>query len=109
MDKETQSKIQQLQLLEQNMQSILMQKQQLQAQEIEIDNALTELREAKGETFKIIGPIMVASSKDSLKASLEEKKQVILIKLKNLEKQESQLKDKASKLQADVMEKIEVK
>lgn len=109
MDKDTEAKIQQLQLLEQNMQSILMQKQQLQAQQIEIDNAFTEVSDSKGELFKIVGPIMVSSTKDKIKQDLDGRKEVLAIKIKNVEKQESQLKEKATKLQTEVMAKIETK
>jgi prefoldin beta subunit len=107
MDAETQSKIQQLQLFEQNMQGILMQKQQVQAQKIEVENALTEINDAKGDVFKIVGPIMIASSKEVVKKDLEGKKEVVDIKIKNLEKQETQIREKASKLQAEVMEKMQ--
>lgn len=109
MDKDTESKIQQLQLLEQNMQSILMQKQQIQAQQIEIDNAVSEVSESKGELFKIIGPVMVSSAKDKIKQDLDARKEVLAIKFKNIEKQESQLREKATKLQTEVMAKIETK
>lgn len=109
MDKDTETKIQQLQLLEQNMQSILMQKQQLQAQQIEIDNAVSEVSESKGELFKIVGPIMVSSTKDKIKQDLDARKEVLAIKIKNVEKQESLLKEKATKLQTEVMAKIETK
>lgn len=107
MDADTQAKIQQLQMFEQTMQNTLMQKQQIQAQQIEIDNALTEINDSKGEVYKIVGPIMVASQKDKIKSDLEAKKEVINIKLKNIEKQESNLKEKATKLQAEVMEKMQ--
>lgn len=109
MDSETEQKIQQLQMFEQNMQNILMQKQTVQAQQIEVENALTELKDSKGETYKIVGPIMVASSKDAISKDLESKKEVIVLKLKNIEKQENQLKEKASKLQSEVMEKMNKK
>ncbi len=109
MDKDTEAKIQQLQMLEQNMQNILMQKQTMQAQQIEVGNAVTEINDSKGEVFKIIGPIMVSTSKDKINNELKSKQEIVELKLKNLEKQESQLKDKASKLQSEVMEKIQSK
>lgn len=107
MDKETEAKIQQLQMFEQNMQNILMQKQNVQAQQIEVDNALSEVEVAKGDIFRIVGPIMVAGSKDKVVEDLKSKKEVVELKLKNLEKQETQIKDKSSKLQAEVMQKMQ--
>lgn len=106
MDKDTEAKIQQLQMFEQNMQNILMQKQTVQAQQIELENAISETESSKGNIFRIIGPIMVQSEKDKIKADLQSKKEITDLKIKNFEKQESQLKEKASKLQAEVMEKM---
>lgn len=105
--KETQEKIVQLQQLEQNLQAFLMQKQSTQTQLLEIENALEELDKTKGETYKIIGPIMVGTDKNNLKKELEEKKEIVNLKLKNLEKQEELIKEKATKIQAEVMEKLQ--
>ena len=107
--KETQEKIMQLQQLEQNLQRFLLQKQHFQTQMLEIENALEELSKSKGEAYKIIGTIMVSSDKDGLKKELAEKKEILELKLKNLEKQEDITKEKATKLQAEVMEKLKGK
>ena len=56
--KEAEKKISQLQMLEQGMQSLLMQKQQFQLQQVEIESALKEL-ENVDEAYKIVGNIMV--------------------------------------------------
>jgi prefoldin beta subunit len=104
--KETEQKIGQLQLLEQNMQNFLMQKQNFQAQLMEVENALKELESAKKETYKIVGNIMVASDKAGLKKDLSSKKEILDLRLKNLKKQEDSLKEKAEKIQAEVIEKL---
>ncbi|MBW2980537.1 prefoldin subunit beta [Candidatus Woesearchaeota archaeon] len=106
--KETEQKIAQLQLMEQNLQSFLMQRQQFQSQLIEVESALKELETAK-ESYKIVGNIMVNTSKDDLKKDLEEKKGILELRIKSLEKQETQIKEKASKTQAEVLEKIKEK
>ena len=106
--KETEQKIAQLQLMEQNLQSFLMQRQQFQSQLIEVESALKEIETAK-ETYKIIGNIMVNTSKEDLKKDLEEKKGILELRIKSLEKQETQIKEKASKTQAEVLEKIKEK
>ncbi len=103
--KETEQKISQLQLFEQSMQSILGQKQQFQSQLIEIESALSELKKSE-EAYKIVGNIMVASKKDVLEKDLNSKKEVINLRLKTLEKQENQIKDKAEKLQSEVLKKM---
>jgi len=103
--KETEKKINQLQMLEQGMQTLLMQKQQFQLQQVEIESALKEL-ENVDEAYKIIGNIMVLSKKSDLEKDLASKKEVVELRIKNMEKQESQLREKASKLQSEVLKEM---
>ena len=103
--KETEQKINQLQLFEQGLQNILAQKQQFQMQLVEIESALGEL-EKSSEAYKIEGNIMVASNREDLKADLKSKKEVLDLRLKTLERQENQIREKAEKLQAEVLKKI---
>ena len=100
--KEAEQKLGQLQMLEQSMQNMLMQKQQFQLQQVEIESALKELENVK-EAYKIVGNIMVLSKKEDLEADLTSKKEVIELRIKNMEKQENQLREKASKLQNEVL------
>ena len=102
MDKEAEQKIQQMQLLEQNMQGFLMQKQQFQAQLIEVESALSEIKDSE-KTYKIIGNIMVSSKKEDLEKDLKHKKEMLELRIKNLEKQESAIKEKAQNLQKEVL------
>ena len=103
--KESEKKISQLQLLEQSMQNLLMQKQQFQLQQVEVESALKEL-ENVNEAYKIVGNIMILSKKDDLKKDLDSKKEVMELRIKNMEKQEDQLREKASKLQNEVMKEM---
>ncbi len=102
MDKETQQKISKLQMLEQNMQTFLMQKQQIQSQIMEIESALKEL-EKSDKSYKIIGNIMVSSDKKNLEAELKQKKEMLEIKLKSIEKQEGNIREKSQALQTEVL------
>ena len=77
--KDTQSKIQQLQLLQQNLTNLNLQKQQFNTQTVEIDSAILEL-EKTDTAYKIVGNIMVASKKEDLKKELLEKKPEAIIK-----------------------------
>ena len=97
--------INELQILEQNMQSLLMQKQNLQAQLIEAESALEELGKTDS-AYKIVGSIMVAAKKEDLKKDLETKKETISLRIKSIEKQEERIRDKASKTQAEILEKM---
>lgn len=103
--KETEQKISQLQMFEQSLQSFLGQKQQFQIQLVEIESALNELNNTE-KAYKIVGNIMVESGKDELKADLSSKKEMLELRLKTMDKQEAQIREKASKLQAEILKKI---
>jgi len=108
LSKEVQEKINELQLIEQNMQSFLLQKQNFQTQLLEVESALKELETTK-EAYKIVGNIMVSAKKDELKKDLESKKEMFDLRIKSFEKQEQKLKEKASKLQEEVMSQMKEK
>ena len=88
MEKDTQEKIQQLSMFEQNIQQVMMQKQQLMGQMVEIDSALKEIND---DSYKIIGNIMIKTKKEDLEKSLSDKKEIINLKMKQFEKQENQI------------------
>ena len=103
--KDTEEKISQLQMFEQSLQNFLGQKQQFQVQLVEIESALNELENTE-KAYKIVGNIMVESDKNELKADLQSKKEITELRIKTMEKQEAQVREKASKLQAEVLSKI---
>jgi prefoldin beta subunit len=102
---EAEEKIGRMQLLEQNIQNFLMQKQQFQAQLVEINSALEELEKTE-VSYKIIGNIMVLSKKDELKKDLDSKKEMVELRIKAIEKQEAELKEKAKTLQGEVLKEM---
>lgn len=106
MNKETQEKIMQLQILEQNLQNTIVQKQNFQTQASEITNALKEVKETKDKVFKAIGTTMIAVDKNKIEKELSEKKEVLDLRIKNLEKQEKQFKEKFESLQSEVIKNI---
>jgi len=103
--KETEQKINQLQMFEQSLQNFLLQKQQFQVQLVEVDSALNELNGTE-KAYKIIGNIMVESDKNELKAELQSKKEMLELRIKTMEKQEIQIREKAGKLQSEVLNKM---
>ena len=105
-DKESEDNIMQLQLLEQNIQNFLMQKQQFQVQLSEVESALENLKDAK-KAYKIVANIMIDAKKDALEAELKQKKEVLELRIKNLEKQEEKIREKSQKLQKEVLGKME--
>jgi len=104
--KETEQKIFQLQLLEQNMQQIAMQKQTFQAKLLEVNNALEEIKKTKDKVYKVVGNIMVLSDKKETETDLKSKKEVLDVRFKNLESQEGKLKEKAESIQKEVLKKL---
>jgi prefoldin beta subunit len=105
---ETQENIGKLQLLEQQVQTMAMQKQQFQSQLFEVENALKELKTSK-TAYKIVGNIMVLSDKDKLEKDLKQKKEIIDLRIANLDKEEKKLKEKAKKLQEELLSKLKKK
>ena len=100
MNKEMQEKIMQLQVLEQNLQNTLAQKQNFQTQATEITNAL------KDKVLKVIGTTMKSNDKNKIEKELSEKKEVLDLRIKNLEKQEKQLQERFEVLQSEVLKNI---
>ncbi len=106
--KETQAKIHELQLIEQSMQNFLMQKQSFQSQLMEIESALSEIEKTEN-AYKIVGNIMVASSREDLKNDLQKKKDIAELRIKSVEKQEASIKQKATKMQEEVLKEMKSK
>jgi len=104
--KETQEKIAELQMLQQRLNLFANQKQVFQVQQIEIENALKELKEAKPPVYKLVGELLIEKSVDELKKELEEKKSDLDIRIKSLDKQESKTKEKILDLQKEVTEEL---
>ncbi len=103
---EAEEKIAQLQLLEQNMQNFLMQKQQFQMQLSEVDSALENLKDSN-KSYKIVANIMVDANKEELEKELKKKKEMLELRLKSLEKQEENIREKSQKLQKEVLGSME--
>ena len=101
-DEQTGKKIQELQILEQNLQNLSMQKQTFQIELAEVMNALSDLKKSGEEVYKIVGGLMVRSSKANLTSDLEEKKKIFEIRIFSIEKQEKILDEKSEKLKKEI-------
>jgi prefoldin beta subunit len=99
-EKEKEELFNQLQLLQQQLQSILIQKESLKLQNLEIEKALEELKNTQQkEALKIVGNIMVKKSVEELKKELEESKESINLRIENLEKVEGRINTKLKEIQ----------
>ena len=89
-----QEQLARLQQTQQNLQSIMMQKQQLESEKLETEKALEELKKASDDesVFKHAGTIMIKSNKKDLIEELEEQIELAKTKASLLVKQEERLK-----------------
>ena len=89
-----QEQLARLQQTQQNLQSIMMQKQQLESEKLETEKALEELKKASDDelVFKHAGTIMIKSNKKDLVEELEERVELAKTKSSLLAKQEERLK-----------------
>ncbi len=107
-ENKTEEKVAHLQMLQQNLQALLVQKQQFQMQLNETESALAELKNAK-QAYKIIGNIMVLSSQQEMEKDLKEKQEMFELRIKNIEAQEERLRKKAEELQKEVLSELKEK
>ena len=98
-----QKKIQELQMLEQNLQNILLQKQSFQMELAETESAIAELQNSGDEVFKIVGQLMIKSDKNKISEELSNKQKMIDMKLKTFEKQEDSVTQQLRSLREEVL------
>ena len=94
-------KLQQAQMLEQNLHSVLLQKQAFQLELSETKAALKELDSSGEEVYKIIGQLMLKKDKKKIKQELEGKEKILDSSLKRIEKQEKESLKELEKLQEE--------
>ena len=95
-----------LQQTQQNFQSIMMQKQQLESEKLETEKALEELKKASDDesVFKHAGTIMIKSNKNDLIDELEEQVELAKTKASLLVKQEERLKTTLKEQETKIQE-----
>lgn len=103
-----QSKIlEQFQIYQQQYQSIVLQKEQVRLQQLEIEKALEELESSKPEiAYKISGPIMIKKDLEDIKMELTEKKDDIELRIKTLTKTEEKVETKLKEMEDDIRKLI---
>ena len=87
--------------LQQNLQSVLVQKQQIDLEIIEINKALEELNKSADDVkvYKSAGTVMVSSNKADVVKNLTESKDLSNTKITVLNKQEERLKASLKEVQ----------
>ena len=104
-----QEQLARLQQTQQNLQSIMMQKQQLESEKLETEKALEELKKASDDesVFKHAGTIMIKSNKKDLIDELEEQVELAKTKASLLVKQEERLKTTLKEQETKIQEMIQ--
>jgi len=105
---QVQQRLLRLQQLQQTLQAVLTQKQQLELELNEVEQALSELEKLTDEAviYKSIGSLLVKSERTKVTTELKERKDLLNMRIGVLGKQEerlrSQVKDLQTKLQQDL-------
>ena len=89
-------------MLEQSLQSLLMQKQAFLMELEENSRALQELQISGEEVYKLIGQLLIKTEKKQLIEDLNKKSDLLNLRIKNLEKQEQSLIEKLENLRQDI-------
>jgi len=103
-----QQRLLRLQQLQQTLQTVLTQKQQLELELTEVEQALGELEKLtnKAVIYKSIGSLLVKSERTKVTTELTDRKELLKTRIDVLGKQEerlrSQVKDLQTKLQQDL-------
>jgi len=105
---QVQERLLRLQQRQQTLQSVLAQKQQLELELTEVEQALGELEKMTDDAviYKSMGSLLVKSERPNVTTELNERKELINMRINVLGKQEErlrgQIKDLQTKLQEDL-------
>jgi prefoldin beta subunit len=105
---EIQQRLLKLQQLQQTLQGVMAQKQQLEMQLGEVEEALNEL-EKMNETsviYKSIGALLVKSQKNTVTEELKERKELLTMRVEVLAKQDDRLRTQAKDLQEKLQQDL---
>jgi prefoldin beta subunit len=99
-----------LQQLQQNLQAIMMQKQQVEIENVETERALDELKKITSDdaVYKLAGPLLVKSNRDGLIKDLEEKKELSKTRVVVLGKQESRVKENLKEVESKINQMVQM-
>jgi prefoldin beta subunit len=103
-----QEQLMKMQQAQQSLQSILLQKQQLEMEQVDSDKAIEELKKASDDdtVYKHAGSILIKSTKKDLIAELEERKELANTRSTVLAKQESRVKESIKEQELKINEMI---
>jgi len=99
--------INQYQLLQQQLQAILIQKEDSKLELMENEKALEEIKKSDvKEVYKIVGQIMVKKDVEEVKKEIEEKISDLEIRLSAFEKTEQKINEKLKELEPKIQKML---
>jgi len=103
-----QERLLRLQQLQQTLQSVLAQKQQVEMEQTEIEQTLSELQKTGDDAviYKAVGSVMVKAEKTNLTTELNERKELLNTRAAVLGKQEERLRSQLKEVQAKLQEDL---
>lgn len=105
---QVQERLMRLQQRQQTLQSVLAQKQQLELELTEVEQALSELEKMTDDAviYKSIGSLLVKSERTKVIGELNERKELVNMRIGVLGKQEERLRGQLKELQTKLQEDL---
>ena len=103
-----QQRLLRLQQLQQSLQGVMSQKQQLEMQLTEVEQASDELGklDETAVVYKSIGALLVKAEKDKVSTELTDRKELLKMRVDVLAKQEERLKTQVKELQGKLQQEL---
>jgi prefoldin beta subunit len=99
--------IAQFQIMQQQLQNLMIQKESLRLNIMEIDQTLEELGKSKEKNaYKITGNVMISKPVEEVKKELGETKDALNVRMESLGKNEKKLTDKLKEMQEKLKEML---
>ena len=105
---QVQQRLMRLQQLQQSLQGVMAQKQQLEMQLNEVEQAKTELEKLSENAvvYKSIGALLVKSEKNTVETELSERKELLKMRVDVLAKQDERIKTQVKELQEQLQQDL---
>jgi len=100
--KQIQAALEEFQQLQRQLQMVLMQRQQMAVQMEEMKNANDELKKASGTVYRLVGSLMIESSKEDAKKDVTERLETYEVRNATMQKQEERMRARLDGLRGEL-------
>ncbi|MGQ9596882.1 MAG: prefoldin subunit beta [Thermoproteota archaeon] len=99
-----QEKLSRLQQLQQTLESLYIQKEQAKIEARELESTLQELSSTEESTpmYRITGRVLIKKNKADLISELNERKELIKVRINAIERQETKVRERVNELEKDL-------